>query len=76
MTEHHLIEMDEDWSNFYFYFWKKRNFYEIYLSIFILDDELLKTIRLPKNIHYLTDRLPKANYNPLMTKKIDKNRFL
>lgn len=24
--------------------------------------ELLKTIRVPKKIHYLTDRLPKSNY--------------
>ena len=37
---------------------------------------LLNTIRIPKNIHYLTDRLPKPNYAPLKTKKIDKKRFL
>lgn len=24
--------------------------------------QLLRTIRMPKNLHYLTDRLPKANY--------------
>jgi len=24
--------------------------------------ELLKTIRVPKRLHYLTDRLPKSNY--------------
>ena len=33
---------------------------------------LLNTIKVPKNIHYLTDRLPKPNYNPLKTRKIDK----
>ena len=27
-------------------------------------------------MHYLTDRLPKPNYAPLKTKKIDKKRFL
>ena len=37
---------------------------------------LLNTIRIPKNIHYLTDRLPKPNYLPLRTRKIDKQRFL
>lgn len=33
---------------------------------------LLNTIKVPKNIHYLTDRLPKPNYSPLKIKKIDK----
>lgn len=37
---------------------------------------LLTTIKIPKNIHYLTDRLPKPNYSPLKTKKIDKQRFI
>ena len=37
---------------------------------------LLNTIRIPKNMHYLTDRLPKPNYAPLKTKKIDKKSFL
>ena len=46
-----------------------------------VDDEernelLLNTIRVPKNLHFLTERLPKANYTPLRTKKIDKHRFL
>lgn len=27
-----------------------------------LKPELLKTIRIPKKLHYLTDRLPKPNY--------------
>ncbi len=30
-----------------------------------LNQELLKTIRLPKKLHYLTDRLPKPNYEHL-----------
>jgi len=38
--------------------------------------DLLKTIRIPKNIHYLTDRLPKPNYLPLKTRKIEKSRFI
>lgn len=37
---------------------------------------LLNTIKVPKNIHYLTDRLPKPNYSPLKIKKIDKQRFM
>jgi NIMA (never in mitosis gene a)-related kinase 1/4/5 len=37
---------------------------------------LLNTIRVPKNIHYLTDRLPKPNYTPLKTRKVDKQKFL
>lgn len=31
-------------------------------------EDMLKTIRLPNNLHYLTDRLPEANYNPIKTK--------
>lgn len=27
-----------------------------------LKPELLKTIKIPKKLHYLTDRLPKPNY--------------
>ena len=37
---------------------------------------LMSTIRVPKNIHYLTERLPKPNYAPLKTKKVEKNKFL
>lgn len=33
-----------------------------------LHNDMLKTIRLPGNLHYLTDRLPKANYDPIRTK--------
>lgn len=37
---------------------------------------LLTTIKVPKNLHYLTDKLPKPNYAPLRTKKVDKYKFL
>ena len=37
---------------------------------------LLQTIRVPKNLHYLTDKLPKSNYNPLKTRSVDKYKFL
>lgn len=30
--------------------------------------ELLQTIKLPSNLHYLTDKLPKSNYNPIKTR--------
>ena len=30
--------------------------------------ELLQTIKLPSNLHYLTDKLPKSNYNPVKTR--------
>lgn len=36
-----------------------------------LKAELLKTIKIPKKLHYLTDRLPKPNYEtePLIDEK-------
>ena len=37
-----------------------------------LDTKLLQTIRVPKKLHYLTDRLPKSNYDSLK----NENRFL
>lgn len=37
---------------------------------------LLQTIRISKNMHYLTERLPKPNYSPLKLKKIDRARFV
>lgn len=37
---------------------------------------LLNTIKIPKNLHYLTDRLPKPNYEPLKARKVDKRKFL
>ena len=37
---------------------------------------LLKTIRIPKNLHYLTETLPKPNYLPLKMKLVDKKKFM
>ena len=37
---------------------------------------LLNTIRIPQNLHFLTERLPKPNYILFRTKKVDKNKFL
>jgi len=41
-----------------------------------LNNMLLNTIRIPRNLHYLTDRLPKPNYMPLKTKTVDKKQFV
>ena len=41
-----------------------------------LQNSLLNTIRVPKNLHFLTERLPKPNYLPLRTRKVDKHKFL
>lgn len=38
--------------------------------------EMLKTIRMPMNLHYLTSKLPEANYDPIKTKFPDKDDFL
>lgn len=35
---------------------------------------LLKTIKLTKNINYLTERLPKPNYSPLRLKSINNHK--
>ena len=35
---------------------------------------LLKTIKFGKNINYLTEKLPKANYSPLRVKSIERNK--
>lgn len=37
--------------------------------------QLLNTIMIPSNLHFLTEQLPKANYNQLNIVKIDKNVF-
>ena len=42
----------------------------------LLQTDLLNTIRIPKNLHFLTERLPKANYTPMKIKKVDKHKFL
>jgi NIMA (never in mitosis gene a)-related kinase len=36
---------------------------------------LLKTIKVPKNLHYLTDRLPKPNYTTIKAKSLGKVGF-
>ncbi|EGR34714.1 protein kinase domain protein [Ichthyophthirius multifiliis] len=38
--------------------------------------QLLNTIKIPKNLHYLTDKLPKANYLPLKLRKVEKSQFI
>lgn len=35
---------------------------------------LLKTIKISKNINYLTEKLPKPNYSPLRFKSIERNK--
>lgn len=37
---------------------------------------LLNTIRIPKNLANLTERMPKPNYNVLKTKVMDKHKFI
>jgi NIMA (never in mitosis gene a)-related kinase len=37
---------------------------------------MLQTIRLPKSFHYLTERLPKANYSPIKLRKVEKQKFM
>ena len=37
---------------------------------------LLNTIKFPKNLHYLTERLPGPNYNPVRVRKIDKMKYM
>ena len=39
-------------------------------------NDLLSTIRVPKNMLFLTERLPKPNYTLLKLKKIDKLKFV
>lgn len=47
--------------------------------LFEVDEEipqLLNTIKFPKNLHYLTDRLPAPNYNPVKIRKVDKMKYM
>lgn len=39
------------------------------------ETELLKTIRIPKNLYFLQDKLPKPNYEPLKIVKLDRKSF-
>ena len=36
----------------------------------------MKTIKFPKNMHYLTSKLPMPNYTPLKVKAVKKYQFL
>ena len=36
---------------------------------------LLRTIRIPKKLSYISDRLPKSNYNPLRIKSINRKQI-
>lgn len=38
-------------------------------------NEMLKTIRLPNNLHYLTSKLPEANYEPIVTVSLEMSNF-
>ena len=47
--------------------------------LFEVDEEiplLLNTIKFPKNLHYLTERLPAPNYNPVKIRKVDKLKYM
>lgn len=37
---------------------------------------LLSTIQFPKDLHYLANRLPKANYTPMRTRVLDRKHFI
>jgi NIMA (never in mitosis gene a)-related kinase len=36
---------------------------------------MLQTIRIPKNMYFLTEKLPKPNYTPVKIIQIDKMNF-
>lgn len=37
---------------------------------------MLQTIKIPKNLHFLSEKLPKANYNPVRVSHLDRKNFL
>jgi NIMA (never in mitosis gene a)-related kinase len=37
--------------------------------------EMLQTIRIPKNLHFLIEKLPKPNYHPMKIIKLDRKNF-
>ncbi len=39
------------------------------------NNEMLQTIKIPKNIQLLNDSLPKPNYNPIKTIQLDRKNF-
>jgi NIMA (never in mitosis gene a)-related kinase len=36
---------------------------------------MLQTIRIPKNLNFLTEKLPKANYSPVKVMHLDRKGF-
>lgn len=36
---------------------------------------MLQTIKIPKNLHFLTEKLPRANYSPVKVIHLDKKGF-
>ena len=38
-------------------------------------DEMLQTIKIPKNIQQLNESLPQPNYNPIKTIQVDRKSF-
>ena len=38
--------------------------------------EMLNTIRIPKNLKFLSETLPKPNYEPMKLRMVDKGKFL
>jgi hypothetical protein len=49
---------------------------EFYDDIYVSKFELLSTIRVPKNLLYLTDRLPKPHYDSSEKRKLDREKGL
>jgi len=49
---------------------KRMEFFKTYTEDMHIDNNLLQTIRIPKNLLFLTDRLPQANYDKKKDKKI------
>jgi NIMA (never in mitosis gene a)-related kinase 1/4/5 len=41
-----------------------------------LKEEMLRTITIPKNLKFLSETLPKPNYEPLRLRVIEKHRFM
>jgi hypothetical protein len=39
------------------------------------ESQMLQTIRIPKNLHFLTEKLPKANYSPVKVVHLDRKGF-
>ena len=39
------------------------------------ESTMLQTIRIPKNLHFLTEKLPKANYSPVKVVHLDRKGF-